>query len=185
MYQEFSKFGKKLFESGLNNSHSGNISVRRGNHIIISRTGTMLDELTQQDIVKVNMKIDPNKDKKASMELVVHRAIYMADRATCAVVHAHCPYSIAQAEGVDEIIPYDAEGQYFLNTIHVVHTKNAIASGEVAAQIVGHVQSSHCVIVSKHGVFSWGKDLEEAYHYLTVCESACRVNYLLENKNAR
>ena len=32
--------------------------------------------------------------------------------------------------------------------------------------------------------YNWGKSLEEAYHYLTVVESVCRVNYLLEVKNA-
>jgi len=176
--------GKKLFQSGMNNSHSGNISVRNGHKILISRTASMLDELEKTDLVRVNLKADPNKDKKASMELLVHRSIYMADKGVRAVVHAHCPYSTAMADGVVEIIPYDEEGKYFLKRINVVDVPNTIASGEVAAEIGQYIEKNHCVVVARHGVFSWGKDLEEAFHYITVCESACRINYLMESKNA-
>ena len=70
-----------------------------------------------------------------------------------------------------------------MKSIHVVDVENAIASGEVAAEISAHVLSNHCAVIARHGVFAWGKDIEEAYHYLTVCESACRINYLMESKH--
>lgn len=183
MYKEFKHIGKKLFQSGMNNSHSGNISIRKGNKISITRTGSMLDELDKADVVSVDLKVDPNKDKKASMELLVHRAIYMTDKNVKAVVHAHCPYSIVMADGKETIVPYDEEGKFFLKSINVVNVENAIASGEVAAEISAYVLSNHCAVIARHGVFAWGKDIEEAYHYLTVCESVCRINYLMESKH--
>jgi L-fuculose-phosphate aldolase len=182
--KEFKHVGKKIFLRGCNNSHSGNISVREGNNIFISRTGSMLDELTAEDIIEVGLLPDEVKDKKASMELLNHRALYQENENINAVVHAHAPYSIVMADGCEEVEPYDQEGAYFFKRIPVISVAKTIASEEVAAQIKQYVDKTHAVIVQKHGVFAWGKDLEEAFHFLTVVESACRVNYLLEIKNA-
>ncbi len=175
--------GQKLFQLGLNNSHSGNLSVRRASSIYISRTGSMLDQLTSKDIICVGMIPNPKRDQAASMELIVHRSLYLADNDICAVVHAHSPYSVVMAEGKDVVIPYDAEGQYFLSSIPVISVANCIASQQVANSIINYVADVHAIIVERHGVYSWGKNLEEAYHYLSVVESACRINYLRENRH--
>lgn len=183
-HKELKHIGEKLFSRGCNNSHSGNISVREGDKIFISRTGSMLDELTEQDIIAVDMLPDEAKDKQASMELLNHRALYQANKNINAVVHAHAPHAIVMADGCSAVKPYDQEGAYFFESIPVISVTKTIASQEVAEQITQYVDIAHAVIVQKHGVFAWGKDLEEAYHFLTVVESACRVNYLLEVKNA-
>lgn len=183
-HKELKHVGEKLFSRGCNNSHSGNISVREGDKIFISKTGSMLDELTEQDIIEVGLLPDEAKDKQASMELLNHRALYQAKENINAVVHAHAPHAVVMADGCSEIKPYDQEGAYFFEHIPVISAEKTIASQEVAAQITRYVDIAHAVIVQKHGVFAWGKDLEEAYHFLTVVESVCRVNYLLEIKNA-
>jgi len=183
--KEFRLIGEKLFMRGLNNSHSGNISIRRNDYILISRTGSMLDSLTEDDIVRVSFNNpNPYQDNRASMELIVHRAIYHANKNVKAIVHAHPPYSLAMADNCDKIIPYDQEGAYFFKKIPVMYVEQAIASNEVAAHIGHYVDHSHAVIVSRHGVFAWGETLEEAYHYVTAVESVCRLNYLVEIKNA-
>ncbi|MGD9153057.1 MAG: class II aldolase/adducin family protein [Gammaproteobacteria bacterium] len=183
-HEKFEHIGKKLFLRGCNNSHSGNISVREGNRIFISRTGSMLDEITEQDIIEVGLLPDEIKDKQASMELLNHRALYLANENINAIVHAHAPYAIVMADGQQAIKPYDQEGGYYFERIPVINAQNTIASTEVAEKIKQYANTSHAVVIQKHGVFSWGKNLEEAYHFLTVVESASRVNYLLEVKNA-
>ncbi|MGD9108876.1 MAG: class II aldolase/adducin family protein [Gammaproteobacteria bacterium] len=183
-HEKFKHIGEKLFLRGCNNSHSGNISVREENRIFISRTGSMLDEITEQDIIEVDLLPNEIKDKQASMELLNHRALYLANKNINAIVHAHAPYAIVMADGQQEIKPYDQEGAYYFECIPVINAQNTIASTEVAEKIKQYANTSHAVVIQKHGVFSWGKNLEEAYHFLTVVESASRVNYLLEIKNA-
>jgi L-fuculose-phosphate aldolase len=183
LYKEFDKIGKKLFSRGLNNSHSGNISVRQGDKIFITRTGSMLDELTADDIVEVGLLPDKEIDKKASMELLVHRAIYLTDKNIGAVTHAHAPYAVVLADNCDRIIPYEQEGAFYLKMIPVLKVQNAIASSEVADKIGNYVDYYKSVVVTQHGVFAWGETLEDAYHYLMVTESACKMNYLLKLKN--
>lgn len=53
MYEELRRFGKKLVEGGMVSSHSGNMSIRIGDNILITRSGSMLDELTEASIVEV------------------------------------------------------------------------------------------------------------------------------------
>lgn len=183
-FEEFKHIGQKLFLRGYNNSHSGNISIRKGDDIFISRTGSMLDEIVESDVVKVGLLPDAIKDKSASMELLNHRALYLANNNINAVVHAHMPYAIVMADGQQEIKPYDQEGEYYFPRIPVINAQSTIASVEVAEKIKKYAHISQAVVIQKHGVFSWGKDLEEAYHFSTVVESVCRVNYLLEVKNA-
>ncbi|HDN65254.1 MAG TPA: fuculose phosphate aldolase, partial [Methanosarcinales archaeon] len=40
MWQEIARFGKKLVEYGLVESHFGNISVRTGDGMLITRSGS-------------------------------------------------------------------------------------------------------------------------------------------------
>jgi len=183
MYQQAKIIGEKLFMRGLNNSHSGNISMCNANTISITRTGSSLDSLTVTDIVEVDYLPNPVKDKAASMELIVHRAIYNASSKVGAIVHAHPPYAVAVAKNQSEIVPYDDEAKYFLKKIPVLSVENSIASVEIAQVIGNYVKDNKAIIIEKHGVFAWGETLEDAYHYLMVVDSACRINYLIEAKN--
>jgi L-fuculose-phosphate aldolase len=183
-YRRFKFIGKKLFVRGMNNSHSGNISIRKKGDIVITATGTMLDEIRAKDLVTVSITPNQKYDRRASMELLVHRAIYKAHGEVAAIVHSHAPYAVTMAAGNNKtIIPYDHEGRYFFPKIPILRAKQTIASPEVAEKIGLYVKASAgAVIVDKHGVFAWGKNLEESYHLLMVVESACRLNYLVENK---
>ena len=56
MLKDFQRFGRDLFLAGLNSSHSGNLSVRRGDKIIITRRGSMLGNLAEQDIIETGLQ---------------------------------------------------------------------------------------------------------------------------------
>jgi L-fuculose-phosphate aldolase len=64
MWQDIAKFGKKLVERGLVESHFGNISVRIGNKMLITRSGVPLDEMTGKSAVEVDIDEPSNFQKK-------------------------------------------------------------------------------------------------------------------------
>jgi L-fuculose-phosphate aldolase len=76
-FKHFNETGRDLFTSGAITSHGGNLSVSDGISIWISRTGAMLGHLTPNDVLRVDWDPSP-ADENASMELVVHRAMYRA-----------------------------------------------------------------------------------------------------------
>ncbi|MCP4049112.1 MAG: aldolase [bacterium] len=178
IHQQIKQVGRKCFLAGLNNSHSGNISIKKNNYIYITRTGSSLDQLKISDIIRTELNVNKVADRYASIELIVHRAIYKANPDINSITHAHAPYAIAMADKGRDLIPYDDEGKYYLGSIPVLSIENTIASKNIADQIRSYVHNSHSIIIAKHGVFAWGPSLDDAYKFLSVTESACKINYL-------
>ena len=112
MLDQFQRFGSDLFYRGLTSSHGGNMSVRMGDRIIITRTGAMLAHLTAHDLIETGLEEDDSNIMLTSSEIIVHRAIFQKTSAL-AIVHVHPPYAVAQSMCVeDAIIPIDSEGSY-------------------------------------------------------------------------
>jgi L-fuculose-phosphate aldolase len=72
MLDQFQRFGHDLFIRGLVSSHGGNISVRMGDRIIITRTGAMLGHLIERDLIETGLEEDDSNIMLASNEIVVH-----------------------------------------------------------------------------------------------------------------
>ncbi|MEF8874195.1 MAG: aldolase [Candidatus Thermoplasmatota archaeon] len=179
--EEMQKYGEFLENRGLNlSSHSGNMSVRRGNKIYIKRRGAMMGDLKEEDVVETRIEKDDSGVIIASTEVGVHRAIYQ-NTSALAVVHAHTPYAIALSLVRDEIVPIDDEGQYHLKKVPVLDIEDSIGSDEVEEELPKILQNYNAAVVKGHGTFAHGENLEEAYNWITVVESICKVICLVEN----
>lgn len=172
--EKIKNIGKMLFLEHLNHSHSGNISILDQNTIFITKSGSMLFDLKDTDIVSGSIE-NPNI-KDASMEYIVHRAIYLKTNFR-AIVHCHPVFSILLSLKYNYIEPLDAEGKFYFKCIPVLSTKNPIASCEVAEKIPSFFKDSPVVIVKGHGVFSAGNTLDEAYKYASSLETSARIYY--------
>lgn len=180
MWQEMAKYGRKLVEHGLVESNFGNISVRAGDRMLITRSGTALDEITGDNVVEVDIQDTSSLDIIASSETVVHREIYRKTSAL-AIIHAHCPYAVVESllTGTGKaIVPVDSEGQYFLGDIPVVG--GGIGSRELAENLADSLSGHGGAVVFSHGTFAIGRTPGEAYIVTTQLEHSCRVKYLYE-----
>jgi len=178
MYEEFRRIGKVLFGLGIVGSHSGNMSVRAGDRMYITRRGSIIGDLREGDIIETGVNEDDSGIVLASTEIKVHRAIYQNTPAL-AIVHAHPPYAIAMSMLCDEIIPRNTEGSYFYHKIPVVEAEMGVGSSESAKKVSGALKDYKGVILRGHGSFVHAKLLEDALSYTSVLESACRTEYML------
>ncbi|MDP7422958.1 MAG: class II aldolase/adducin family protein [bacterium] len=176
LYHEFRKVGEDLSRGGLVDSHSGNLSVRLGQKLVVTRSGSMLGRLTFSDLVEVLLNNETLNG--ASIETVVHRAIYRGTGAK-AIVHAHPPFVVCLSSKTENLMPIDGEGQYYFpDGIPVAAVAETIGSREVASVVPPLFSSSMVVAVPGHGTFAIGKDLDEALKYTTAAEHAVRNIYL-------
>jgi L-fuculose-phosphate aldolase len=176
--QEISRFGNKTVSSGLTSSRFGNISVIRGNAIIITKTGSMLDELDQNHLVEVDLEGPCPLDELASTETCVHRAIYQSTSAL-AVIHTHSPFAVALSLIEENVIePIDSEGLHFMGPMHVVEA--GFGSQELATEVSKILGSSQVCIAKGHGVFARGQSLAEAYTMACMAEHSSKVRYLVK-----
>ncbi|ADY73296.1 class II aldolase/adducin family protein [Desulfurobacterium thermolithotrophum DSM 11699] len=178
--KELVKVGKIIFESGLTDTHGGNISMRIDDYILIKKSGKMLGYLEPIDIVVTTVDENPMLDKNASIELKVHRAIYQAFPEVKGIVHAHSPYTVACSLVYDEIVPVDSEGKLLLGKIPVLSAKQVVSSDEVAQELPKLLKSSPVAVVKSHGPFAVGKTLEEALKYLSALENSCKIISILK-----
>lgn len=174
----FQRCGAALFGGGLNNSHSGNLSVRASvdGHAgtWVTRTRSMGHEIRARDVV---FAPDDVRDERSdlSREFVVHHAIYRAtDHA--AVVHCHPRDAITLAFVDEEIVPLQIEGHGALpGRVPVLEVANASASPELCDAIAPMLADVPAVMVRGHGLFVGAASLDQATHRAFVVNEAARM----------
>ena len=177
VYPQFKKFGDFLRERQYNSASSGNIAVRRGNKMYITRRGSMKGDLFPGDIVELSMDKDDSNIVIASTEAYVHRNI-MRETPALATMHCHPAHTVVLSMYYtttlkqDYIIPIDVEGNYVLKKIPIVTLKNPTGSKEMEEEIPKALKNYNIVILNGHGVFSRGPNLTEAFNWITVLEEA-------------
>jgi L-fuculose-phosphate aldolase len=175
---QFQTVGHDLFTRGLVSSNTGNLSIRLGERIIITRRGSRLGCLEENDLIETGISKNDRATPLASEELPVHRAIYQQTSAQ-AIIHAHPPHAVALSLTETEIVPSDAEGFSIAGPIPVLGWHMEVTPGGLADIIAQALAQFRIVMVHGHGSFAIGQLLEEAHNYTTVLEESCRVICLL------
>ncbi|MDM7913608.1 MAG: aldolase [Methanotrichaceae archaeon] len=182
-WQEIARFGRKIVSAGLTSSRFGNISVLHDDRIIITCTGSMLDELDEAQVVEIDIIGPCPLDRVASSETCVHRAIYQSTSAK-AVIHTHSPYAVALSLIEKTTIePVDSEGKHFLGSLPVV--EGSFGSEDLAESVSTALRFSQACIARGHGVFAAGRSLAEAYTAAAMAEHSSQVRYLVQNDRSR
>lgn len=177
---QFQTVGHDLFTKGLVSSHSGNLSLRLGERIIITRRGSRLNCLEENDLIETGLNKNDRNTPLASVELAVHRAIYRETPAT-AIVHAHPPHAVALSLTETEIVPIDTEGQSIMERVPVLGWNMKVKPGSLGDEIARALKESRVVLVHGHGTFAIGQLLEEAHNYTATLEESCQVICLLKS----
>ena len=87
--------GKSLNDRGYAHGSSGNLSVRVGDGVLITPTGSSLGRLDAARIAKISFDGTPVAGDPPSKEAFLHLAMY-AERPTAnAIVHLHCTCAVA------------------------------------------------------------------------------------------
>ena len=177
---QFQTVGRDLFTQGLVSSNTGNLSIRLGTRIIITRRGSRLGSLEENDLIETGLTKNDRATPLASEELPVHRAIYRQTSAQ-AIVHAHPPHAVALSLTGPEIVPSDAEGLSIVGQIPVLGWHTNVTHDMLADMIAQALKQRRIVMIHGHGSFAIGQLLEEAHNYTTMFEESCRVVCLLRS----
>jgi L-fuculose-phosphate aldolase len=158
---EFRSAGLALAKSGLVQGSSGNLSLRLGERIIITRTGSNLAGLSESDLIETGLERDDAYSALASSELSVHRAIYLATDAG-AIAHSHAPGAVALSLGSG-----------LTDEARVVGKGDGIIPGAYAQEIAAALKEKPIAVVRGHGPFVSGTDLKAACQRMLAFEQAC------------
>lgn len=165
-----------LRQFGLNDSHSGNASVRDDNTVWITQTGACADTLTEQDLIPVNLGGEITRG--ASLDAALHMAVYQKNTEACCLLHSHGPYSITMTMNGNDFTPVDFEGQYYFKTIPVLNIEFDDYLTESPRQ-VAHILAKHRIcVVRGHGVYAQAPNINLAYKWTCTLEHTAKIAYL-------
>lgn len=170
----FQAVGYDLYSRGMVSVHGGNLSIKRDNKIIITRSGSKLGYLESPDLIETGIAFDDDNTRLASSELAVHRAIY-SKTLSGAVVHSHPVHATALSFLSEHILPQDEGGKLFIPRVPVVGYGLEPAPGGFADEIAEALQTSAAVMVHRHGCFARGMTLAEAYVITELLEISSRI----------
>ena len=180
MLTQFQSVGRDLFVRGIVASHTGNLSIRLRNRIIITRRGAMLGGLEEHDLIETGVSKNDRSTPLASSELVVHRAIYQLTPAQ-AIIHAHPPHAVALSLTATEIVPNCEESLNVVGPVPVLGWDTMVKPGELAETIADALNERRVVVVRGHGSFAVGQLLEDAYNCTTMLEESSQILCLLKS----
>lgn len=170
----------RLYERGFVTATDGNVSTRLPNgNILATPTSMNKGSVTEADLVELAPDGSPvSKGRRASSEIGMHLFIYRERPDVHAVVHAHPTYATGfAAAGIGLTEPVFPEVIVGLGRIPLASYATP-TTHEVAESIAPFVKEAHAILLSNHGVVTYGKSLDDAYYKMEKVEHAAHMLFV-------
>ena len=180
------RHGASLFDRRLTAGRTGNISVRVGDRILITPTGTSLGGLIPGDLALLDLNGVHLDGSKPSKEWPIHVETYRARPDSRAVVHLHSSHAAAVSclAGLDVADCLPPLTAYHVMRVGRVPLIPYIPPGDPAlGQKVGHaMRAAHSVLLANHGSVLAGKTLADAVDAAEELEETARILLLVGDR---
>jgi L-fuculose-phosphate aldolase len=167
--------------TGLNQGMSGNISVRRGETMLITPTAMPYNRMTAPDIVAMPIAgdaADAIGPLRPSSEWRFHRDLLRARPEIGATVHAHPPYCTALSIARRGIPPC----HYMVATFGGDDVRCApyatFGTVSLSEAVLAAMQDRHACLMANHGMLACGQDLAQAMWCATELEAVAHQYHL-------
>lgn len=171
--------GRWIMEKGLTWGTSGNISVREGNRIYVTASGTVMGDLKEEDILICGLDGQVvDGEKKPSKETGMHLEVYRQRDGVRAIIHSSPFYSTFCA-CCDLELKTDLfiEAMYYDAAVGRVPYFHA-GSRELAEAVRDICSRFSVILMEHHGILVYDGNMAECRTALEVTENVCRMNIL-------
>ncbi|NJB68970.1 L-fuculose-phosphate aldolase [Desulfobaculum xiamenense] len=179
---EFRRICRAGWERGLLSGFNGNVSMRIGDTIIITRSGAAKGFLQPGDLTTVDLATGRTTGPgKASTETAVHLEIYRNQPEAHAIVHTHpahlLAYAVRKGDSIIDLPLYEAAAYQKLLTRVPAIEPGTPALGEA----VGKAAQTHkAVFMKNHGLVCWGPTLVAALALNEELDTIAKLKLLAE-----
>ena len=179
--QEIIETGRWIMEKNLTWGTSGNISVREGDHIYVTASGTVIGDLHEEDITVVDLEGKVLEGKKPSKENGMHLEVYRKRPEVAAVLHAS-PFwtTFAACTTMEMKTDLFIESMYYDEKLLRVPYFHA-GSSALAEAVSKVAEKTHVILMEHHGMLCYDQNLKECRSALEVTENVCRMNIMAQS----
>lgn len=164
---------QRMVREGLVTGTAGNISVRRGEQMLITPSGRDYGSLTVDDICLVDLEPGAPIAQGASSEAPLHRIVYRCS-AAAAVVHFHGVQSVAVSNTLDALPVEHYYAMRIGGEIDVAPYAR-FGSERLAASVGAALDGKLAALMQNHGGVAIGRDLAHAYENASLLEWLCAL----------
>ena len=168
---------RRVADEGLVVGTGGNLSVRDGEDLLVTRSGVDLARCSVEDVVAVGLDGTP-RDPHAptpTSELPLHLGVY-ADTSASAVVHVHAPWSTAVACVLDEL-PVVHYQQLLLGGTVRVAPFATFGTPALADAVRAALEGRSVALMANHGAVAHGSSLDQALERALLLEWLCALHH--------
>ena len=168
-----------LVDTGLNRGASGNVSVRDGDHMLITPSGIPPRDIRPDEVARMPLAGNGEWDgpMKPSVEWRFHRDILNARPDMNAVVHTHAPWSTVLAIARRPIPAVHYMIAAFGGADIPLAGYATFGSPELSAQVLQAMQGRAGCLMANHGMVVGGRDLTHALWLANEMEALAHQHY--------
>ncbi|MAZ18246.1 MAG: aldolase [Ahrensia sp.] len=187
--EEICRLARSLFDRGLTNGSSGNISVRIEGGFLVTPTGASFGSLDPAQLTRLGSDFAYMDGDKPTKELPLHTAFYDTRGAnTGAVVHLHSTHSVAVSmlPEIDTDCVFEPLTAYSVMRLGKVKLLPYFRPGDPAmgGAVRGLAGKRSAVLLANHGPVVAAKDLQAAVYAAEELEEVARLTLLTRNLHA-
>ncbi|WP_136057536.1 class II aldolase/adducin family protein [Microbacterium sp. K24] len=179
---------RALAAAGLSPGSSGNASMRSGDRILITPTGSALRRVTAGEIAVLAADGTHEEGPAPTKEWAMHLAAYRARPDARVVVHLHSRAATAvsclASPGEDPLPAYTPYRVRMLGRVALVPYA-APGSDALAAGVEAAASDSHCLLLANHGSVVCASDPGRAVDLSEELEAAAELTLALHGRDAR
>ena len=168
-----------LFNKNFFSVYHGSISARiSASGFIINSKDTILDEITEDSLVKLDCQKRDYRWSMANPDVHIHENIYEHIPSAKYISYTMPPYATAYSLKHGKVSPQDYYGKKILGEIIVYDPKNMDDWLERAPYEIPHFfqkHDSHLLLIKGFGLISYDRDITEMAKKISILENSCRL----------
>jgi 3-dehydro-4-phosphotetronate decarboxylase len=180
---------RSLFDRGLTHGSTGNVSLRTGDGILVTPTGSSLGTVTEDDLSLIDASGAHLAGPRPSKEAFLHAAVLRARPSAQAVVHTHSTHAAAVSclRDLDETDALPPLTAYFAMRVGRLPLLPYHAPGDDALEgIAATTARTHtALLLRNHGPVVAGASLSAAMDALEELEETAKLFLLLRGMPTR
>ncbi|MEO6998181.1 MAG: class II aldolase/adducin family protein [Terracoccus sp.] len=178
---EIVALGRALYDRGITPGRTGNLSVRVGDHVLLTPTGASLGRLDVAGLSLVSLDGTHLRGGAPTKESTLHLALYERFPEVGAVAHGHTTHAVAWSCRTDldvanALPPLTA---YFAMRVGRLPLIGYAPPGDPALAQELRALDARCALLANHGSIASGSTLEAAVDALEEIEETSRIALLL------
>ncbi|HEY0460417.1 MAG TPA: class II aldolase/adducin family protein [Pyrinomonadaceae bacterium] len=153
-------------------------------HFLINPYGFLFEEITASSLVKVNLQGEIVSDTPHFINpagFTIHGAIHAARHDVACVLHIHSLYGVAVSTQKDGLLRLSQQSLFPLSSLAYHGYEGVALNADEKPRLVTDLGAKNFLILRSHGLLTCGKSAAEAFLFMYILESACRIQILAQS----